>query len=197
VSAPKTLISLAALVCALALPAVAQADFGIVPGSTTVTARNADGTIDTQAGSHPYSFTVHFDLNTEPDGSTQGGQMRDVFAKLPPGFFGNPQEMPTCPSQSFDNSVPLCRPASQVGVLHAIIPELKAEVIGPIYNLSAPPGKAARFGFNAVSFTSIQYASVRAEEGYGLGFSAPNVPIEVSSVTETFWGNPADPRHTP
>jgi hypothetical protein len=193
---PKAFASLAALVCMLALPAAAQADFGIAPGSTTVTARNADGTIDTQAGSHPFSFAVHFDLNTNEDGSTQGGQLRDAFVKLPPGFFGNPQAMPTCSSQSFDNAIPQCPPSTQVGVLRAILPEAKAEVFGPVYNLSAPPGKVNRFGFSAAGLESIQYASVRSEEGYGLGFSAPNIPLEVSSVTETIWGNPADPRHT-
>ncbi len=180
----------------LAVPAAAQADFGLVPGNTTVTALNRDGTIDTQAGSHPYAFTVHFDLKTGEDGKTEGGEMRDVFVKLPPGFFGNPRAIPTCSAQSFEGSVPQCPASTQVGVLHATIPGF-GQIVGPLYNIAPAPGVAAEFGFESGGLASLQYSSLRSEEGYGLGFSAPDVPLEVTSVTETFWGNPADPGHTP
>jgi hypothetical protein len=179
----------------LAIPTAAQADFGLVPGKTTITPLNKDATIDTQAGSHPYSFTVHFELNRGEDGLTEGGEARDAFVKLPPGFFGNPQAIPTCSPLDFEGSNPACSPSTQVGVLHAIT--FLGESIGPIYNLTPPPGKVAEIGFNAANFRSLQFASVRSSEGYGLGFSAPNLPLEVRSVTETIWGVPADEGHTP
>jgi P pilus assembly chaperone PapD len=77
----RTTLICAFVLALLALPSAAQADFGLVPGKTTITPLNKDGTIDTQAGSHPYSFTVHFELNRGEDGTTEGGEMRDVFVK--------------------------------------------------------------------------------------------------------------------
>jgi hypothetical protein len=193
---PWTTLICAVALALLALPSAAQADFGLVPGKTTVTALNKDGTIDTRAGSHPYSFTVHFDFKADEDGHSEGGEPRDVFVKLPPGFFGNPQAIPTCSIQSFEGSVPACPASTQVGVLHATVATI-GQITGPIYNLTAPPGMVTEIGFSSAGFNSLQYASVRSTEGYGLGFSAPDLPLEVTSVTETFWGNPADPGHTP
>ena len=178
----------------LVTPGVAQADFGIVPGSASVTALNSDGTVVTQASSHPYSFTVRFDLNRTENGLTDGGAMRDVFVELPPGLIGNPQAIPRCSRQQFEGGTPHCPPSTQVGVLRATVLSL-GETIGPLYNLAPPPGSATQFGFSSLGFTSLQYASVRSEEGYGLGFSAPDIPLESTSVTETIWGTPADPGH--
>ena len=42
----------------LSLPAAAQAGFGIEPGSFSVEPANADRTLDFQAGSHLYAYTV-------------------------------------------------------------------------------------------------------------------------------------------
>jgi hypothetical protein len=190
----RNLVILLGLLGSLAAPAAAQADFGLVPGSLTVTALNKDGTVATQAAKHPYSFTVHFDLKTGEDGHTEGGELRDVFVKLPPGFFGNPQAVPSCPRQQLENVLPDCPPGTQVGFLRARVVGL-AEVSGPLYNLTPPPGVVSQFGFSAAGLTSLQTASVRSEEGYGLGFSASNIPTELSSVTETFWGTPADSGH--
>jgi hypothetical protein len=192
---PRKTIALTAALLALILPAAARADFGFVPGKTTVTALNRDGTVDTQASSHPYSFTVHFQFNTEASGETEG-RARDIFAKLPAGFFGNPQAIPSCPTQDFEGPTPHCSPSTQVGVLRAVWVGL-GEVVGPLYNLTPTPGTAARIGFSSLGFNAIQFASVRSEEGYGLGFSAPDLPVPLSEVTETFWGTPADPGHTP
>ena len=176
---------------------VAQADFGVLPGSLKASALNSDGTIDTRAGSHPYSYTVHFDLNTDESGHTEGGVMRDVLVDLPPGLIGNPQAIPSCPQQNFEGGVPNCPASTQIGILRAIIPGF-SEAIGPIYNVTPPPGVAARFGFSSnVGLVSLQSAFVRSAEGYGVGISAADIPLEASSVTETIWGTPADPAHTP
>ncbi|HVQ59047.1 MAG TPA: hypothetical protein VMS60_09105, partial [Solirubrobacterales bacterium] len=56
------LLALAIAASLLAAPTAAQADFGLVPGTTAVTAENRDGTVATQAGGHPFAFTVHFEL---------------------------------------------------------------------------------------------------------------------------------------
>ena len=185
-----------ALLLVLALPTAARADFGLVPGSTSITARNANGTIDEQASSHPYSFTVHFALKLNGAEETEGGKMRTVLVNLPPGFIGNPTlaALPRCSRQAFEGEAPQCPPETQVGVLRAVIGGL-GQLRGPVYNLVPPPGVATQLGFSVVGFNSLQYASVRSEEGYGLHFSIPDTPIEVKEVTETIWGTPADPGH--
>jgi hypothetical protein len=194
VIARKTIPALLGAFALLVLPTAAQADFGIAPGSAAVTALNRDGSVATQASSHPYSFTVEFELNTNPDGTTEGGEMRDAFVELPPGFVGNPRTMPRCSRQAFEGATPQCPVTTQVGILRAAVVNV-GEVTGPLYNITPPPGKAAQFGFSAVGFTTLQYAGLQEEREYGIGFSAPDLPIAVSSVTETIWGTPADKGH--
>ena len=192
------LIALAAVIASLAAPAAAQAEFGFVPETASVKAINEDGTIDTQAGSHPYAYVVHVDLKTDAEGKGEGGDMRSARADLPPGFFGNPQAVPACPHQEFEGSTPVCSVSTQVGVLRAILSG-GTEIKGPIYNVVPARGIAAQFGFvgGATGLISIQYATLKAEDGYRVGIVAPDLPLGVTSVTQTIWGTPADPSHDP
>jgi hypothetical protein len=178
----------------LALPAVAQADFGFVPGSLSAVAKNKDGTVTSQASSHPYEYTVGFRLKADAEGNTEGGELRDVIADLPPGLIGNPLAVPRCPRQDFEGGSPHCSPNTQVGILRAVIPGL-GQVFGPIYNMVAPPGVAAQFGFSAVGNNALQSASVRSEDGYGVEVGTFDIPLETSAVEETIWGVPAEPGH--
>jgi hypothetical protein len=194
VIARKT-IALALALIGLALPAAAQADFGILPGSLSADAENRDGTLATQASSHPYAFTTHFDFNTDAQGHPEGGEARDVHSELPPGFLGNPRALPTCPRQSFDGPVPSCAPSTQVGIVRAVVPGLGGASTFPLFNMAPPPGVAATFGLSIAGFTSLFFATVDPEHGYRVHVDAPNLPIEITSVTATFWGTPADPAH--
>jgi hypothetical protein len=196
VIAPKRTICLAALLACLALPSAARAELEFIPGSATVTALNPNGTVDTQAGSHPDSFTVAFDLKTGEDGHTIGGEMRDVFVELPAGFVGNPQAVPRCSRQQFEGATTRCPGFAQVGVLRVNVPGL-GQAINPIYNLTPPPGVAAQFGFSVFNWSPLQNFSALTDEGYRIGAAAPNLPLEVSSVTETIWGTPSDKSHDP
>jgi hypothetical protein len=193
----RKLIALAAIACTFVVPATAQAGFGIKPDSVWMSSVSRNGTDALQASSHPYAFTLHFALNANPGGSTEGGEMRDAIIDLPPGFVGNPQAVPSCPRQSFEGSVPACPPSTQIGVLRAVLPGIKSEAFGPLYNLTPVPGAAAQLGFSAEGFTSLQFASLKTEEGYGVRVSALSLPLEASEVTATIWGTPADPDHTP
>ncbi|HEX7244499.1 MAG TPA: hypothetical protein VF245_02910, partial [Solirubrobacterales bacterium] len=185
------------LLVLLALPALAKADFGFVPGSVEARALKRDGTTETRAGSHPYSFSVHFELKTDEKGEPEGGEVRNILVDLPPGFFGNPQAVPSCPQRLFGSSKPKCSPGTQVGFVRAVVPGI-GEASGALYNLTPPPGSPAMLGFSAGGgLISLQFPAVRTEEGYGLTVSAPNLPVPVASVTETIWGVPADEGHTP
>ena len=59
----------------------------------------------------------------------------------------------------------------------------------------APPGVGGQLGFSVLSNNALQNVSVRTSEGYGLRVSTPSIPLEISSVTVTIWGTPADPGH--
>jgi hypothetical protein len=178
----------------LVAPSAAGAALSFAPGKSLVTARNSDGTIARKAGTHPYSYTVSFELSTDAEGRTEGGEMRDVRVTLPPGMIGNPLSVPQCPRQKFEGDRPSCPGSTQVGVLRATVRSL-GEIRGPIFNVAPPPGIAAQFGFSSTGFTALQYASVNSEEGYRLSVFSPDLPLEASAVTATFWGTPADHVH--
>jgi len=191
VSPAKKLIALAGLCVALIVPATAQADFGLVPNTTTATALNNNGTIDEQAGSHPGGFQIHFELKTDSGGKVEGGGARDVLVDSPAGLVGNPGAMPACSRQDFEGSSPNCPIDTQVGTLSTTAVGL--HFLLPIYNVVPPPGVPTMFGFSLLSRNVFQYASVQSEDGYVLRVSSVDVPIEVQEATETIWGVPADP----
>ncbi|MFL5872250.1 MAG: hypothetical protein ACJ75T_02085 [Solirubrobacterales bacterium] len=173
---------------------VAHADFGIAPGSLTGTAEEEKGALAVRASSHPFAYTIHFDLNTNPDGKSEGGTLRDILIEAPPGLVGNPKAIPTCSRRIFEDS---CPPSTQIGIVRAVIPGFP-EIVTPLYNVVPPPGVATAFGVNAsaVQLTSLQYATVR-ESDYGVNVLTPSLPVLITSVTATIWGTPADPGHTP
>jgi len=192
----RNLIALVVLACALLVPAAAQADYGLVPGSVRVSALNKDGSPDTRASTHPYEFLVHFALKTLESGATEGGATRDVIVDLPPGLVGNPQAVPSCPHQNLESRIPRCSGETQIGFLRATVPGL-GEINTALYNLTPPPGAATRLGFSLFAANVFEDASVRSEEGYGLEVGAFNIPVEATAVTETVWGVPPDPGHDP
>ncbi len=192
----RTAIALLALGLSLAVVSSASAaEFGIKPGTLHAVAENEDGTVDRQASSHPYAFTLGFELNTDSEGNSVGGQLRDVLISLPPGMVGYPFAVPRCTRQEFEGASPKCSPNSQVGVIHANLPEAGFVASGPIYNMVPPPGVAAQLGFSVYGLNALQSLSVRSEAGYGVLSTTTGVPLEVTSVEATIWGTPADPTH--
>jgi hypothetical protein len=194
VIARKTIVSAVCALGLLVLPSAAQADFGFVPGSVSAVAKNKDGTVTSQAGSHPYEYAVNFKLKTDESGNVEGGDPRDIIVDLPPGFIGNPLAVPRCPRRLFEGLVPACPPNTQVGVLRVVIPGT-GQAFGPVYNMVAPPGVAGQIGFSLANNNALQNVSVRSEEGYGLRATTNGIPIELSAVTAEIWGVPADPGH--
>ena len=146
-SPARKLIALAGLCIALFVPATAQANFGFVPGSVSATTLNSNGTIDEQAGSHTAEFQVHFELKTDSSGELEGGQARDVIVNPPAGLVGNPGAVPSCPRQQFEGSGPHCPASTQIGTISASVVGI-GRVIGPMYNITAPPGSPTMFGFS-------------------------------------------------
>ncbi len=101
--------------------------FGIK--SYDVSFLNEDGTLDTQAGSHPYRFVDSFELNSHfkrfesnadsPYVRMSDGVLRNVKIALPPGFVGDPNApSQKCTGLELGTSMSVkCPPGSEVGNL--------------------------------------------------------------------------------
>jgi hypothetical protein len=157
---------------------------------------NADGTIATQAGSHPYALTFNWELNAEANQFPAAGrEIRNLVVNAPPGVIGDPNATPQCTRQQFDNEH--CPASSQVGIDYVDLPELSGLRFF-VYNLVPPAGVPAQFGLLLVGIHTFLDASVRSGGDYGISEQIDNIPqrgIEGNSLT--LWGVPADPSHTP
>jgi hypothetical protein len=187
-------IAVAALVLVLAVPMRAEADYGLVPGSTSFRAINVDGSADEISSSHPYELAIHFELKLTKSGETEGGETRSVRITLPPGLIGNPQAVPACSSQEFDGNKVVCGLGTQVGVIRANVGGL-GQIVEPLWNVAPPPGFATELGLNGIGFEERQYATVGPENGYGISILAPNLPLPILSATAVVWGVPSESGH--
>ncbi len=176
---------------------------------------SANGTSDTQAGSHPYELSVAYSVNSTGQGFTyerpSGGEIRDLAVNLPPGIVGNPTAVPRCTRKQFDGEIalvdngtagyePTCPPSTQVGVDLAYGEGLP--VAFKVYNLVPPPGVAAQFGFDWDGAPVFLDAGVRSggstplANDYGISEHVDNVPEhKVSFNVTTIWGVPSEESH--
>jgi len=186
------LAAAATLLAAVALPAAAQASFGVA--AATMSSANSDGTLDFQAGSHPYGYTATFAMNQDAEHAPEG-VLNTLVYDLPAGFFGNPLATPTCPRALFDlGNIGNCPVDTQVGTI-AVHLHAAPTTNDPIYDLEPPYGVAARLGFTIEGDTAIEDVYVR-ENDYGLRIVVSTVPsIEINSVSQTTWSIPSDPAH--
>jgi hypothetical protein len=156
---------------------------------------NSDGTVDTQAGSHPYEFTFTFEMNSNADSQPEG-EVRNLHVELPRGLIGDPTAVPRCKRQQFDEED--CPTGSQVGILYpaeggTIPPFTFSE---PVYNLVPPPGHPAELGFETFGNHVLLDTSVRSGSDYGLTVTVNNIPQrEITWSTMVVWGVPGDPSH--
>ena len=173
------------------------AGFGVQGFAASVT--NADGSLATQAGGHPYAATATLALNTVSVGGGKFEPARDVknvTVNLPPGFIGDPSAVPQC--SPADYGEPGCPLDTQVGVATVVqsgVRELKA-----VYNMVPPNGVAAMFDFNIVNGIGVIVGRVRSSGDYGITTTASDVSEANQSggivgVSITLWGVPGDPGH--
>jgi hypothetical protein len=158
---------------------------------------DADGTIDKQAGSHPYEVTISLDFNTTFEGEGEvgppvGGEVKDLEVRLPPGLIGNSTAMPQCTRQQFDAR--RCPANAQVGFDTAFTgPEPQAL---PVYNLAPPPGVPAEFGFTLSGISTFLDTAVRSNGDYGITEHAENLAQrKIISNSITLWGVPTESSH--
>ena len=163
---------------------------------------SADGTTDTQAGSHPYEMTLNFALNNAVGDLPAGGPLRELSIKLPPGVIGDPHAVPQCSRQQFIQGVGgECPPDTQVGTDRpSINPEGEEGrsdwgVRIPVYNLVPPPGEPAEFGFQFAGSLIMIDAGVRSGSDYGITGTVRNLSHQVVFNSTTFWGVPDEASH--
>jgi hypothetical protein len=175
------------------------------PGNYEQVAYNEDGSVDTQAGSHPYGLTTTLDLNRTAEAPYQPALPKDLRFNLPPGLIGNPQPFPQCSDAAFNKSIVLfvneCPPNTALGVASITIyePILGGQftIASPVFNLKPSVGEPARFGFRAGFAGVILDTSVRTGGDYGVTVSVNNITQLASFLSSqvTFWGVPGDPIH--
>jgi hypothetical protein len=166
---------------------------------------NADGSIDAQAGSHPYEATFVVDFNTVMKQGFGSVERADVEARnltfdLPSGFVGDPNAVPKCPLSQFNAN--LCPVDSQVGIIsnealgEGFLGSTNIVDAVPVFNLVPPPGEPAQFGFTVAGVQTFVGTSVRSGSDYGIRSQVNNIPDrDVIGSVLTLWGVPGDPSH--
>jgi hypothetical protein len=156
-----------------------------------LTPLNEDGTLDTQAGSHPFELTATTAI--------AGPDVKDLKYHLPAGLVGNVNVVPQCTSPEFGAILPeavnACPPDTAIGVASAFANGQRWTE--PLFNLVPSRGEPARFGFTVLRVPVVLDTSVRTGSDYGVDVSVSNISeiIPISSAQVTFWGVPADPAH--
>ena len=164
-----------------------------------VWASNADGTLDTQAGSHPYEFTVIFSpnnhLNTEGYELPSGGETKAVDVSLPPGLVGEPGATPLCTRAQFDagefaEGSARCAPDTQVGIQEVAVNHVYGIFYFPIYNLVPPPGSPRSSDLTLRKPQVFIDAKVRSGGDYGITAHSNFPQYKVLMSATTIWGVP-------
>ncbi len=193
-------------------------DEGFGLQSFDVSAVNRDGSVDVQAGSHPYALVTSFVFNesvfdAEEEKFLASEGLKDVQVQLPPGFAGNPTAVPRCGYRAFLSLS--CPDDSAVGEATSGLAEPTSGYVSPrthrrvdqiiyitnpVYNVEPPGGVPDELGILVKGFYPVLVdASVRTGGDYGITINGRNITeaIVVASEKVTVWGVPADPSHDP
>jgi hypothetical protein len=157
---------------------------------------NADGTVDTQAGAHPYTATFVFDtatgLNSKGNAFFPAGEIRDLETRVPPGFVGDLHNTAQCTRQQL--LLEECPVASMVGSLKSSI--MADTFTKQVFNIVPPPGVAAEVGFEYDTNTVYISFTVQTGSDYGIVAHVNNIPKkEVFQSILTLWGVPEEASH--
>jgi hypothetical protein len=189
-SSQSAFVLVSVLIGLLIVPATAVA---LRIEAFSATARNADGTIDELAGTHPYSLEVHASVVPGQTGEPED-PLQEIQVTLPPGLVGTVLNVPRCSAASLAS----CGGSEQAGVLRGILAGL-GEVVAPIYNLAPEFGDAGGFGVVVNEKSLVQrfrLVGTGADSAVRLRGSVPPT-LGLTDIDEEIWGVPADPAHDP
>jgi hypothetical protein len=179
-------------------------DYELIP-------ENADGSLDTQAGSHPFQLTSVLTLNTTapgPSGPRTVALPRDISSALPAGLIADAAAIARCGEAQFaheyePNGGPArsgCPAQSVVGVatVTANLSSILDTTTTPIFNLAPLPGEPARFATAPKGIgPAFLETSLRSGSDYGVTLALTNITQKalLLGVKLTVWGVPGDQRH--
>ena len=174
------------------------------------------GSLDLQAGSHPFQLSTRFDLNSVleyyPTPSPAGfypsvaALPQNLHFKLPPGLVASTTVAPQCSMAAFSTvtgAVNACPPDTAIGVasvlanLPNIFRSFRSAV--PVFNLVPSPGEPARFGFEVEKALIVLRTSLIPGGDYAAEVSTDNTTelAQFLNSLVTIWGTPGDPAHNP
>jgi len=169
-----------------------------------------EGLPSEQAGSHPFSMTVSFTINSKTDAAgdvVPVEDVKDVEAELPAGVSGYPDAVPFCSTQAFYTTQGTdCPSDTAVGIARFLIRGSARSAPAaidwePIWNLQPPAGVPAEFGIHPAGFLGklpvVLQTRVRTGGDYGITVVSPDVTEQDSlyGATMVFWGVPAESSH--
>lgn len=171
-------------------------------GVTRFASRTLDraGAPATTAGARPHGLETLIDFSTRTNANGQtvvSENVKDISVELPPGFVGNPIEMPRCtetqlqqPSQA---AAANCPAGSQIGQAELYVGDSLFRV--GVYNMVAPEGIPARFAFGLIGKVVHMDAALRSGTDYGLTINTRNIDqtLSINGIRLTMWGKPTDP----
>jgi uncharacterized repeat protein (TIGR01451 family) len=165
-----------------------------------------DGTVDRQAGDHPYELTTTLGLRTDfrelPDqagggsgiGTTSVEDLKDVSLDLPLGFVGSALAAPQCTLAQL-SSEQECPTDTQVGEIETEpLDHIDGAVNSPIWNLVPERGVPAEFGFrDGLKGAHVFYVHVVPTPlGYVVRTTISGIAqISLTRTAVTFFGDPA------
>ncbi len=205
VVAVLTCVSVSVASAVVVASAVAAPTLGFE--SSSVLASHPDASSDVLAGSHPFALTTTFKLNTTANSGgdlvSVGGEPKDVVAELPAGLVIDPLASTRCGAAEFASvnagGEDGCPNASAVGVVavEAAVGATRVASDFPLYDLVAPSGSPAQFGFNAAGVPVYLTATIRTGGDYGLTVTMAGIPqgAHVLGSAVTLWGVPAESVH--
>jgi hypothetical protein len=172
----------------------APARGGLVSADTWFS--NADGTVDRQAGSHPYTAAFIFNRATALDANNNlyfpGGEIRNLESRVPPGLVGDLSDIPQC--RQYELATEECPPASIVGAIalkNGILPLEKQ-----VFNMVPPPGEPAEIAFDIAGVNVPINFTVRTGSDYAIVAHVDNIPPrENYASTLILWGVPQEESH--
>ncbi len=162
---------------------------------------NQDGSVATQAGSHPFAQTTSLGLETTINPETgvvvPDGDPKSLKVSLPPGFVGDPNAVPRCSGLDFALPEKECPAATQVGFTDVSALDFGSTYRVPVYSLVPPPGAVMELGFEVVQVPVTVDLRVNPNPPYNVIADLRDIPNPVPFYHSDFtiWGVPADPAH--
>lgn len=177
----------------------AQASFGVVPGSYSVTQSSL------QAGGHPDLVVAFaFNLQGTPPDELPDENAKTIEVRLPAGVVGNPQAVAAC-SAAFLSTSGFCPDATQVGVLTYTLGGIPftptfVGVHTPVYNMVPEGDHPAELAFVNYVGGLVKVpilTNVGPAADYRVTSTVPQIStnLKVFEASLALWGNPSDPSH--